>query len=112
MASLGVVSIAGGTTLGILSLTKTSDAKSQDQPTAYNTLEEADSYALWANVAFAVGGAALATATTILILDILDEPHETPPQKIPDTNVPTKIKPAAGISCNSDGCGAILSIPF
>ena len=67
--------------LGVMSRNRVDEAgKAPDQPSGYEKVQDAKDLALSANLAFGIGGAALATAAVLFVLDIVhnDKPTLSP----------------------------------
>jgi hypothetical protein len=78
---IGVAAVTSGIILGVLSARKEDDARTPglDQPAAFGLVGEAKDLALGANIAYGVGGAALAAAVVLFILDLTgEEPGAAP----------------------------------
>ncbi|MBW1806895.1 MAG: hypothetical protein JRJ19_09745 [Deltaproteobacteria bacterium] len=97
-ASVGVAGLTIGAILGVLSKNKLSDAKTPglSQPAAYDLVRQAEDFALGANIAYGVGGAALTAAVIIFIVDITDDE----PVAVPS------------VACNDSSCIFGLSARF
>ncbi len=99
-AGVGVASLATATALGVMSRSKVSDAEQLavigDPLGAEDRYGKAEGLALGANIAFGLGGAALAAAVVLFVLDITGEPPEATPS----------------VACASDGCAATLTLRF
>jgi len=99
-AGVGLASLAAATGLGVRSQQRQDDAArlaaTGHHPTAKKRLTEAEDFALGANVLFGLGGAGLATAVVLVVLDLTAEPDAIQP----------------GLACNRMGCGASLSLRF
>jgi hypothetical protein len=96
-AGVGVASLTAGIILGVLSNQKIDDAKAAgDQPSGMSLVHEGEDLATGANIAFILGGAALAGAVVLFILDVTsDEPAVTP-----------------AVACTGTGCTATINLTF
>jgi ABC-type Fe3+-siderophore transport system permease subunit len=97
-ASVGVASLTIGAILGVLSKNRLDDAKTNglSQPAAYDLVSQAEDFALGANIAYGIGGAALTAAVIIFIVDITDDE----PVAIPT------------VACSAGSCSFGLSARF
>jgi hypothetical protein len=97
-----VASLTGGIVLGVMSNNKVDDAKHPgfDQPAAYAIVQDAEDLALGANIAFGLGGAALAGAVVLFIIDATS------------TGPAGSLTATPSISCSGFGCSAVLSGRF
>jgi hypothetical protein len=99
-AGVGVAALATASALGSLSVDLEDEARqlaaTGDPLSAEGRLDKADSYALGANALFGVGGAALAGAVVLLVLDLVDEPVQAVPK----------------VACTGTGCAASISLRF
>ena len=94
LVGVGVASVTGGIVLGVMSNNKVDDAAHPgfDQPAAYGIIQDAEDLALGANIAFGLGGAALAGAVVLLIIDYTSKPPPVAPT----------------VACSGSGCTAVL----
>jgi len=96
-AGVGVASLTAGIILGVLSSQKVDDAKAAaDQPTGMSLVHEGEDLATGANTAFIIGGAALATAVVLFIIDATDDE----PAAVP------------AVACTGTGCTATINLTF